>query len=363
MANKGTSRRQRQRGRSRGPLGADEGSTAVEQFPIPAALVEHILLGPADDRRVLQDSPILGDVWLAYAADPASTQDLLITPHKDVTAAEVASRISERGAGRLKGTRIAYLQGIVAAKLRFEDVLRVLVPLTQWWAQRGIPKKLEMEEPEAIRVRTRRVLDPKRLRAARTQVAGERTPLVYEDFSALDRYIALAGLILWVSMQPAPDKEPEAAELEVEKVFPRYENKIDEIVNGMLDLYETIKLDSAELATKLRDGAPEQDAERETPLIFQVSLNRRASPALEKSVPAVKADAARTLFEVKCDKVVWAVLDSGIDATHEAFLVPGADGREARRVSERRLISPIFARSSVATMRKRPNEESQRPLG
>jgi hypothetical protein len=37
-----------------------------------AELVEHILLGPIDDRRVLQDSPLLGDVWTAYALDPGS---------------------------------------------------------------------------------------------------------------------------------------------------------------------------------------------------------------------------------------------------------------------------------------------------
>jgi serine protease AprX len=51
-------------------------------------------------------------------------------------------------------------------------------------------------------------------------------------------------------------------------------------------------------------------------------LNRRASPALERSVPAVKADAARTLFNIKCDRIVWAVLDSGIDSTHKAFNTP-----------------------------------------
>ena len=49
----------------------------VDQFPIPADLVQQILLGPTNDRRVLQDSPILGDVWLAYAADPAGIQALI----------------------------------------------------------------------------------------------------------------------------------------------------------------------------------------------------------------------------------------------------------------------------------------------
>ena len=34
------------------------------------ALVDLILLGPMNDRRQLQDSPILGDVWIAYAEKP-----------------------------------------------------------------------------------------------------------------------------------------------------------------------------------------------------------------------------------------------------------------------------------------------------
>jgi len=36
-------------------------------LPIPRALVEFVLMGPADDQRQLEDSPILGDVWLAYS--------------------------------------------------------------------------------------------------------------------------------------------------------------------------------------------------------------------------------------------------------------------------------------------------------
>ena len=46
---------------------------------IPRTLVEFILLGPEDDRRQLQDSPILGDVWVAFAEKPHERQDLLIT--------------------------------------------------------------------------------------------------------------------------------------------------------------------------------------------------------------------------------------------------------------------------------------------
>ena len=37
---------------------------------IPSSLVEFILLGPSGDRRQLQDSPILGDVWIEFGKAP-----------------------------------------------------------------------------------------------------------------------------------------------------------------------------------------------------------------------------------------------------------------------------------------------------
>ena len=60
------------------------------------AMVELVLLGPASDRRQLQDSPVLGDVWITYAAAPAAPLDLLITPYKKWPAGPVAVKISKR---------------------------------------------------------------------------------------------------------------------------------------------------------------------------------------------------------------------------------------------------------------------------
>lgn len=87
------------------------------------ALVELVLLGPTNDRRQLQDSPVLGDVWIAYAVKPAAAIDLLITPHKTAPAGPVAKVIADRirklKMKRVKSeaSKIAYLQGLVAAKL------------------------------------------------------------------------------------------------------------------------------------------------------------------------------------------------------------------------------------------------------
>ena len=110
-------------------------------IPIPRALVEFILLGPTDDRRQLQDSPILGDVWIAFAENPAGALDLLITPHKTQPAGHVAAKIA-RPIDR-DDTDIAYLQAIVAARLDFKEVLSVVVPMTEWWHEKRTRKMLE----------------------------------------------------------------------------------------------------------------------------------------------------------------------------------------------------------------------------
>src|SRR2546423_3705393 len=92
------------------------------------ALVELVLLGPTSDRRQLQDSPVLGDVWIAYAIKPAEAIDLLITPHKTRPAGPVAVLIADRirklNVKRAKGeeSQIAYLQGLVAARLFFDEL-------------------------------------------------------------------------------------------------------------------------------------------------------------------------------------------------------------------------------------------------
>jgi subtilisin family serine protease len=304
------------------------------QFSIPAELVEHILLGPADDRRVLQDSPLLGDVWAAYALDPGNIQDVLITPHKSATAAGVASKIpdglkewkavratqkdpkpAERAPERAK---IAYLQGLVGARLRFDEVLCILVPMSQWWHQPNVAGRIEKIEA----ARLKELLE---LKVEKPGIApAERKPA---NFNSLERYIALAGLIYWIGKleRPAiagtapPKHVARLPLLTIEDAFEKYQPHIDEIIAGMFSLYATVKTKAAAESLAPSDSGEDSEDTGEGS-IFQVSLNRVASAALERSVPAVKADAAHSLFKVNCKGIVWAVLDSGIDSTHDAFM-------------------------------------------
>jgi hypothetical protein len=284
---------------------------------IPRLLVEFILLGPEDDRRQLQDSPILGDVWIKFAEKPGSRLHLLITPYKETPAGAVAEVIDDLAAtGQPEADHnIAYLQGIVAATLTFEEVLRYVVPMTSWWCDKGVFGDIEKYAHDRATLEES-IGDI--LRAAQRWFT-ERTEELMKDRETRKRYIALAGLILWAQRQTT-----QTSDVRVE-TRQRILALLSEVTPAkIVDAFRSVY---AELP---KPGKP---------LVWTVSLNRRATPALMRSVPAVKADAARTLFRVNCSEIVWAVLDSGIDATHPAFLGAeelGDDGKPVRKTRVRK---------------------------
>jgi hypothetical protein len=117
-------------------------------------------------QRFTQDSPVLADVWIAYAQNPGQAQDLLLTPYQSALALPSADQSREHNAlltpGRLarrlkerleqerrtarwrewaregSGTRadIAYNQTTVAARIWFDELVRVVLPMSHWYATR-----------------------------------------------------------------------------------------------------------------------------------------------------------------------------------------------------------------------------------
>ena len=280
-------------------------------------LVDLILLGPTGDRRQLQDSPLLGDVWLAFAREPKRRMDLLITPYHDHAAGPVAmalanalrqlaqsQQMTKRAlATYLKDISVAYLQGLVAARLSFEELLTIVGPRTFWWKDRDVQKSLLKSAAEQ-----RLLLCLERLRKwARAKEREEREKLEKEfaNLSSQDRYIALAGIILWQAEASVSDEKGlnQLADLPAKSVAARLQRLLFAIKDAKIPV-------------------------KEQGTIWQVSLNRTAVPALQRSIPAVKGDAARTLFKVNCENIRWAVLDSGIDGGHPAFRSYPAKGKK-----------------------------------
>src|SRR5262245_43373741 len=287
-------------------------------------LVHLILLGPAGDRRQLQDSPVLGDVWLAFARDPKRRMYLLITPYHDHAAGPVAmslanalrelaqsQQMTERAlVTYLKDISVAYLQGLVAARLSFEELLTIVGPRTFWWKDRDVQKSLLKSGAEQ-----RLLLCLEQLRKWARARDGEEQEKLAKEFaklSAQDRYVALAGIILWQAEAPLSDEKglSQLADLPAKTVAARLQR--------LLFVIKDAKIPVKEQGT-----------------IWQVSLNRTAMPALQRSIPAVKGDAARTLFKVNCENIRWAVLDSGIDGGHPAF---GSNPATGKKTAQSRII-------------------------
>jgi subtilisin family serine protease len=72
--------------------------------------------------------------------------------------------------------------------------------------------------------------------------------------------------------------------------------------------------------------APQTIDRRARHPVRTVTLNRRAVLAVSESRITIKADAAESVFGVDCSEIGWAVVDSGIDATHAAFALPPPTG-------------------------------------
>jgi serine protease AprX len=237
------------------------------------------IFGAPDGQRFTQESPVRFEVWLAYGEDPNRRVDLLLTPHQRSSAAKLMSTLAQRlgvsesgGEGDRdsdaledrSGLGLAYNEGYVVAWLDFHEMVRHILPLSSWWSR----------------------VWPTREGAIESQAHGFRP----DWFSWLT---ALVGRIELV--REGEDAEGEGA------------------------LRRQIEAGTA----LLQDVEP--GPERQAPL-WAVSLNRRARTTLSRSRLAVKADAAEKLFSVKCEGLRWAIVDTGVDATHPAFRRRGPDG-------------------------------------
>lgn len=296
---------------------------------IPSQMVEFMLFGPLEDRRQLQDSPILGDVWVRFGKEPAERQDLLISPHRDQHAGHVAKKILDALIKNFDKTvepidhyRIACLQGLVVASLTFEEVIQYIVPKTKWWAERWHAEEefetaddLDLTEEQKViygqhelqKYDMDKILDVVETIFELVETwLDPRTTTKFQEVPALDRFVALTGLLLW-----ARDHQPTEEKTIVEE-------QIKYILQNAKPLQIAPLLDNLKKEMLCDEDCDNRMTKPEV-LIWQVSLNRQPMAALTRSIPAVKADAAHTLFKVNCSQIAWAVIDSGIDGNHPAL--------------------------------------------
>jgi serine protease AprX len=298
-------------------------------------------------RRFTQDSPILPEVWLsggvAFCRAPDVRVDLLLTPHKDSTASDLAAHLRRRLStlarpsgsqlvhptyGPLGGSddsplarptwTVAASQTAVAASMTFKELIGCVLPLSPWWY--------------------RNVLEPRSPRNSRPPESEQEKRAAEAKQKQRDVEVAwLARLVGVVALCSEHPTGPQARRLATDD-DPWVTTQIDRGSEGatVADYREFCRVVEDRTAqwrrfAEWRAEAEEWDWPGEQ--VWAIGLNRQSLAAIYKSVPATKSDAALRVFDISCRDLGWAVVDSGIDAQHRAFLPdPKSDSTYPSRV-------------------------------
>jgi hypothetical protein len=257
------------------------------------------IFGTEQLKRFTQDSPIMPDVWLRFGRDPGDAIDLLLEPYAGSSTAELAQAVldADHTPTEPAPLQLAYNQSHVAVRLRFAELLRSVLPLSEWWQEHLWPQD------------TDRVSDVLEQRRAEI-IAGLEEPMREQGRRPVDAR-ELSGTLIWftglVGRIAWEERHPDAAQ-------PDEEPPPGLTYDLLVDL-------AAEALGDLRRLPPPG-----RPLLWAVNRNRPARPALWRSRNTIKADAATLLFDLRCNDICWAVIDSGVDALHPAFGVRNRDG-------------------------------------
>jgi len=300
-----------------------ESGTVQPPQKIDRKLMEQLMFGTGRVRRFTQDSPVLPDVWLEYAKTPEERTSLpssrtrpgepfppvklLLTPYREHSTGDVRIELRERLARKREEPaweafkhfsaplpRVIYNQSTVAVDLYFEELIRIVLPMTDWWSLLSQEWKigtLGVATEETLTLLAQAIKDPERAKPIPIGKKNVRFP------TALLWMIRVAGALAIIHRGGTlPPKF-----LEKNGVAGATEEDWKEIVRVFAEL--------------VRGITPAEEEAR----IYAVSLNREASPTIARSTLAIKADAARLLFSISCSSLAWAIVDSGVDASHPAF--------------------------------------------
>ncbi|MEO0372551.1 MAG: hypothetical protein AAF231_13920, partial [Pseudomonadota bacterium] len=378
-----------------------------EQARRRLAFANSLLFETPGGLRFTQDSPILPNVWLAFAENPHRQHELILTSNQNGGTGLAAQKIRtmlnnyrgkklERGIDVGRRPRVSYIPGQLAVKLYFDELMRVVLPLTQWWHEtydelRRLQSKFkdtagpanwfDFPQPDPGGRETdlfdalmlmRRELGGQSQEGA-FDTSPQRQAYIREIPPDLIWFVRITGLIAHCQSKGHNllDEEDELSPIfdsdfalrRREREDPDRIEKSDEQLKreeGSKAPIETARMARRIVAEAFTGLYWDWSTTRSYPkerLIWRITKNRPIRLAVNNSALTIKADAAVRLFDIKCDKITWAVVDSGIDPGHDAFktLTPKAeadarkllkkDGREddlrVRDLTESRIVKTL----------------------
>lgn len=320
---------------------------------IPPFVVEYFLLGKTRRdaiERYTQDGGIVTDVWLAFAKDTAAPQRVLVAPSGGVSAVDLGFALHRavtqyRLAWAANKAReplgVSPLENFVAVTIYFEELVRIVFPLTSWWHRKNLgalqrtafksAQKLDEMLERAIRIKLGREEEEMGLRtdAAAADIFPDRRILEAAPLAALIGVFFAAQTdpkLFDAIAQEDPNREIQERKF-VEWVGKQAELIASEARKELSRQYETALVALRDQARAA--GPAEVPIYPEDPpeMIQRVFLDRPATLAETDALCTIKADAAFRVFDISCRNITWAILDSGIASNHPAFLDHDARNR------------------------------------
>lgn len=362
---------------------------------IPPYVVEYFLLGRTreDSLNVFtQDGGIVADVWLAFAKNPDVPQRVLVTPVVGTTSTELAfdlnnaidmyrrdrARIESDSIGESPNSEEPYsdtpnvspLEGFVAATVTFDELLRLVLPLTQWWSKcrlsgfmkRGAEKGKESGYlRQAIKIVLGHDSSGTSLGMLRNKVrtelreSGALPSMLPFDLEVLQAapIAALIGLFgaarihpnLFESLPPTLNARNADDRRKFEQWV--YSNATKFARLATKELARVRDIDSF---TDRKPWKRPEDLEAQSQ-IQKVFLDRKATLADVEALGTIKADAAQRLFDISCSSITWAIIDSGIAPKHPAFWERSVKNRQGRPVPDRSRIKAAYDFTQIELIR------------
>jgi serine protease AprX len=316
--------------------------------------------------RFTNDLPVNAEVWFAYLRSRFTRPvGLLLTPHTAAGAPLLRERIEATlGKRRSVHPRVATNESHVLVEVEFQDLMRLL-PLTQWW-DRYVFSAFANVDPDrkgvtldtfatalmrkhfvgwlcdhiAAHIASAEELNTFRLIGVKAAGEVGLGAMSFRQKDALRRVVNVSGLFAALTLLNLD----EAQHLGRRETHRRLEEQVTPLLEAVANGLRESSL-FASKRPRLADRAP----------LFSVSVNRPVQHALFSSCRTVKADAATRVFDTGGRGVRWAIIDSGIDATHPAFcrmasLVPGDIVNRATPPARSRVVRTLdFTRLAAIT--------------
>ena len=326
-------------------------------------------------------------MWLAggaqYCIDRYRRIDVLLTPHRAHNPGILAKELQRRlelhrdrspldrpqagGADAEGGTEqvitrpvwtLAVSQSSVAVSLTFDELVAAALPLTPWWernskkADAGKKKKPKEEGKPPSHLKSEDSDEVKWMRqivgiiALASKVESKLAPAEVDDTAPWFGNAARDVEELTDDLESS-SLEVDLAQSDKRATFGDYRAFRKCVRDGKGQSEEFAKLEAK--AFQLASGAA-SPPKGEPPLLWTISLNRRARPAIKLSVSSTKADAARLLFNVQCKDLTWAIVDTGVDGTHPAFAAAPKDDA---------VLPAAPAAKGASTKKREPDQEPE----